>query len=166
VKVASNTSPLTNLAAIGHFELLRLLYGELHIAEAVWEELNAFNTPWPGRDGVAAAPWVRRHTVGNHALVRALQRDLDAGEAQTIALALEQAADLTLLDERDGRHSAQRLGLRTAGVLAVLLEAKHRRHISAIRPLLDSLRNTAGFYLSERLYADVLSRARETDANA
>jgi predicted nucleic acid-binding protein len=39
--VVSNTSPLTNLAAIGQFALFRQLYRRLHIAEAVWEELNA-----------------------------------------------------------------------------------------------------------------------------
>lgn len=38
--IASNTSPLTNLAAIGHFELLQMLYGEIHIAQGVWHELN------------------------------------------------------------------------------------------------------------------------------
>ena len=37
----SNTSPLTNLAAIGQFDLLRELYGQLLVAEAVWAELNA-----------------------------------------------------------------------------------------------------------------------------
>lgn len=32
--VVSNTSPLTNLAAIGQFDLLRRLYTELHICAA------------------------------------------------------------------------------------------------------------------------------------
>ena len=44
----SNTSPLTNLAAIGQFDLLRQLYGRLLIAEAVWAELNADGRAWPG----------------------------------------------------------------------------------------------------------------------
>ena len=35
IVVVSNTSPLTNLAAIGQFDLLRRLYGELHIANGV-----------------------------------------------------------------------------------------------------------------------------------
>jgi hypothetical protein len=39
--VVSNTSPLTNLAAIGQFSLLGRLYNEIHIANAVWSELNA-----------------------------------------------------------------------------------------------------------------------------
>ncbi len=38
--VVSNTS-LTNLAAIHQFELLRTLFGQVHIAEGVWNELNA-----------------------------------------------------------------------------------------------------------------------------
>lgn len=47
--------------------------------------------------------------------VAVLQRDLDRGEAETIALALEMGADLVLLDEREGRHMAQRLGLEVIG---------------------------------------------------
>lgn len=39
--VVSNTSPLTNLAAIGQFALLQKLYANIHIAEGVWNELNA-----------------------------------------------------------------------------------------------------------------------------
>jgi len=58
--VVSDTSPLTNLAAIGQFGLLRRLYGELYIADGVWDELNAGGGRWPGRDQVAAADWVER----------------------------------------------------------------------------------------------------------
>ena len=50
--VVSNTSPVTNLAAIGQFELLRLLYEEVHIPSAVWDELNAEGRSWPGREAV------------------------------------------------------------------------------------------------------------------
>lgn len=39
---------------------------------------------------------------------------------RVIALALELQADLVLLDEREGRHTAQRLGLRVVGVVGVL----------------------------------------------
>jgi predicted nucleic acid-binding protein len=57
--VVSNTSPLTNLAAIGQFDLLHRLYARLYIAEGVWDELNAQGKHWPGRDEVAAADCVR-----------------------------------------------------------------------------------------------------------
>jgi hypothetical protein len=160
--VVSNTSPLTNLAAIGHFDLLRRLYGELHITQGVWEELNARGQPWPGRDEVATADWIERHSAQNRPLITALRRDLDQGEAESIALALELEVDLILLGEREGRHAAQRMGLHVVGVVGVLLEAKAHGIIHTIRPLLDGLRQTAGFYLSESLYQHALTLAGET----
>jgi hypothetical protein len=104
--------PLTSLAAIGHFELLRKLYGEIHIAEGVWHELNQGGRRHPGSHEVEKAPWVHRHEVRDQALVMVLQRDLDRCEAETLALAIELKAALVLLDEQEGRHGAIRLGLR------------------------------------------------------
>lgn len=159
--VVSNTSPLTNLAAIGQFDLLRHLYSRVHIAAGVWEELNAAGGRWPGRDEVASAGWVKRHLVQNRSLVIVLQRDLDRGEAETIALALELQADVTLLDERDGRRLAQRLGLRVLGMVGVLPEAKAQGVIACVRPCLDGLRYAAGFYVDDALYAAALQLADE-----
>lgn len=92
--VVSNTSPLTNLAAIPQFHLLSRLYGEVHIPDGVWEELNWGGKRWPGSAEVASASWVYRHSVQQEALVITLMRDLDRGEAESIALALELKADL------------------------------------------------------------------------
>jgi predicted nucleic acid-binding protein len=161
--IVSNTSPLTNLAAIGQFDLLRRLYGGLHIPDGVWDELNARGQRWPGRDEVATADWIERHAVQNQTLVTALRRDLDRGEAESIALALELGADLILMDEREGRHAAQRMGLRVLGVVGVLLEAKAHSALDTVRPHLDALRQTAGFYLSESLHRHALELAGEND---
>lgn len=162
--VVVNTSPLTNLAAISQFDLLHHLYGQLHIAQGVWEELNAEGQRWPGRDQVAGANWIERHVVQNRPLVTALQRDLDRGEAETIALALELEASLVLLDEWEGRHAAKRLGLRVMGVVGLLLEAKACGAVKAVRPHLDALRQAAGFYLGDSLYDHALSLAGESDS--
>jgi predicted nucleic acid-binding protein len=162
VIVVANTSPLTNLAAIGLFDLLRCLYDQVHIAQGVWEELNAGGKRWPGRDQVAQAGWVERRTVRNQNLVTALCQDLDRGEAETIALALEIEASLVLLDEKEGRHAAQRFGLHTVGVVGILLEAKAKGVIAAVHPHLDALRQTAGFYIDMSLYRHALALANET----
>ncbi len=162
MRVVSNTSPLTNLAAIGEFELLHQLYGKIYIAHGVWDELNTAGQTWPGRNEVATANWVECHQVQNQALVRALQRDLDRGEAESIALAVEREATLVLIDEREGRHAAQRMGLRVVGVIGVLLEAKANGLLGALRPPLDNLRQTAGFYVSEPLYQHALTLAGES----
>ena len=86
--VISNTSPLTNLAAIGEMGLLERLFGRLYIAEAVRDELTAGGQDWPGRAEVATASWVECRAVQNRLLVLALRQDLDPGESETIALGL------------------------------------------------------------------------------
>jgi predicted nucleic acid-binding protein len=159
--VVSDTSPLTNLAAIGHFDLLQKLYGALLIAGAVWDELNAEGRHWPGRNEVAAASWIERRVPSDRLLAMALNQDLDLGEAESIALALEFQADLILLDERDGRHKAMQFGLRPVGVVGVLLTAKARGHVAAIEPLLLALRQQAGFYLGDSVYREALRIAQE-----
>ncbi|RPJ38027.1 MAG: hypothetical protein EHM35_05455 [Planctomycetaceae bacterium] len=75
--VVADTSPLTNLAAIGQFDLLSGLFGRLHIPEGVWEELNASGQRWPASVEVEKADWIERHVVENQALVTALRRDDD-----------------------------------------------------------------------------------------
>ncbi len=149
--VISNTSPLTNLAAIGQFDVLRALYGDLLIAEAVWEELNASGRVWPGCREVASADWITRREVRNRPLVTALRERLDPGEAETIALAVESQPPFMLMDEKEGRRAAQRFGLKTVGVVSVLLEAKARGLVTEVGPLLEQLRRDAGFFLSDRV---------------
>ncbi|HEX3127256.1 MAG TPA: DUF3368 domain-containing protein [Thermoanaerobaculia bacterium] len=159
--VVSNTSPITSLAAIGHFDLLRVLFGQIHIAQGVWHELNQGGRRHPGSHEVENASWVDRHEVENRTLVTILRRDLDRGEAETLALAVELKAVLVLLDEKEGRHAASRLGLSPLGVLGILLQAKRLGKIQEIRSCLDALRQQAGFFLGDRLYRDILEQAGE-----
>jgi hypothetical protein len=159
--VISNTSPITNLSAIGQFDLLQKLYDTIYIAEGVWKELNAKDQPWPGSGDVERSAWVKRKKVKNQTVVTTLREDLDPGESETIALAIELKADLVLMDETDGRHKAKRLGLNVTGVIGILLEAKSKGHISEARPFLDRLRQEAGFYLSKHVYQEALKLAGE-----
>lgn len=161
MRVASDTSPLTNLAAIHRFELLRSLFGELHVAEAVRHELDAGGRRHPDSAELAAAPWIHVHAVGDRPLVEALRRDLDRGEAETLALSLALGARVVLMDEREGRRAASRLGSEPLGVLGVLLLGKRRRLLPEVRTPLDALREVAGFYLAEPLYRRVLDAAGE-----
>lgn len=82
--VVSNTSPLTNLSAIGQFNLLHELYDEIHIADGVWQELNAYGKVWPGQQDTAVSHWITQQKVQNQQLVAALQRDLDRGKLKAL----------------------------------------------------------------------------------
>jgi hypothetical protein len=74
---------------------------------------------------------------------------------------MELGADLLFLDEKEGRHAAQQFGLRVIGTVGILLEAKANGAIDAVRPHLDGLRQTAGFYLSQALYQHTLALTGE-----
>ena len=87
--VVSNSSPLINLARIGRLTLLRELFGVLIVPDAVWQEVVVEGAGQPGADEVRSAEWIQRQAVMNTQLVQALQQDLDAGEAEAIALSLE-----------------------------------------------------------------------------
>ena len=159
--VVSNTSPLTNLAAIQQFNLLHDLYQEIHIPHAVWTELNANGQSWPGRAEVAGSDWIIHHAVTNAALVKALRLHLDQGEAEAITLAIELDSDAVLMDETEGRRIAKHYGLPVIGVLGVLIEAKHKNLIEAVLPQVDLLRDAAGFYLSNAVVEKIRQLANE-----
>lgn len=160
--VVSNTSPIINLAAIGHLDLLRELYGTLTIPDAVYDEIVVRGRGQPGADEVQQFSWFVRQSVSNRALVVQLMGSgLDVGEAEAIVLALETYAPLLLMDEKLGRAAATRVGIRVIGLRGVLIEAKRPGRVAEVRPLLDALRAGPGFYIAPALYSQVLRQAGE-----
>jgi uncharacterized protein len=158
VIVISDTSIITNLAAIQHLQLLPQLHNQVIIPEAVYRELTDIDPPVPGSVEVQAATWIEIRQVVNRNTVERLQQQvrLDLGESEAIALALELSADLLLIDERRGRAEANRLGLRITGILGILVEAKHQHLILAVKPLMDALIATSEFRISSALYNQIL----------
>lgn len=158
--VVSDTSPITNLHAIGELQLLRTLYGVLHIPSAVDRELRVgvergVHPPLEGeRD------WLIVHSV---AVQLAAPRALDWGEIEAIALAQALKAGLLLMDDWAGREFARGLGLKVIGTLGVLVDAKRAGILLAVRPVLDRLIEQAGFWVSETLYQQVLTSVDEVD---
>jgi predicted nucleic acid-binding protein len=161
MSVVSDASPLINLARVGGLDLLRQLYGELTLPEAVWQEVVFEGAGQPGAEQIGAASWIQVQPATNRQLVQALQQELDAGEAEAIALALEVDAQFLLMDERLGRETAAHMGVRCVGLIGVLVEAKRAGTIDSVGPLLDKLRDVAGFWISEVLYQRVLQDVDE-----
>jgi uncharacterized protein len=163
VIIVSDTSPINNLAAINYLHLLHQLYEKVVIPEAVFRELTDPNFPVPGAVEVQTFNWIQTCTVRDLSLVEALSNELDIGEAEAIALAVEIQADQVLMDERRGRLVASKLKLNYTGILGILVEAKNKGLIAEVKPLLDALINEAGFWIAEPLYNSVLQTLNEVD---
>lgn len=154
--VISDTSPINNLAAINRLDLLQQLYGTVFIPDAVYRELTEPSFPVAGSTEVQTLDWIETRAVTNRTLVDSLSDELDIGEAEAIALAVEIQAEQVLIDERRGRLVAARLNLRYTGILGILVESKSQGLIAQVKPLLDALIDQAGFWVAEPLYNSVL----------
>ena len=154
--VVSNTSPIVNLAVVGQLGLLQQLYGKVVIPQSVYHEIAVIGAGQPGATEVSTFEWIETRQVTDRPLLAALRLELDEGEAEAIALAVELQAGLLLLDERKGRVVASQLGLRFIGLLGVLVEAKHKGLIRTVKPVMDDLTAKAGLWISQELYDHVL----------
>ncbi|MBP5971866.1 DUF3368 domain-containing protein [Brasilonema sp. CT11] len=159
--VVCDTSPITNLAAVGQLNLLQQLYSNIIIPQAVYDEMVNLDYAVPGASEVQTLSWIQHQQVINLTLVTTLLAELDQGEAEAIVLAIELEADLLLLDERRGRKVASRYGLNITGLLGILIEAKHKGLILTVKPVLDELILQVGFRVSNKLYVDTLQAAGE-----
>jgi len=151
--VVSDTSAVTSLIQIGQLELLRELHGGVLIPEAVHRELLRAHRSLP--------EFLDMRRVLNREAVRRLEGELDAGEAEAIVLAKELQADLLLIDEKLGRAVARREGLRIAGLLAVIVDAKRRGLIGSVREIVARLEGEAGFRVSNTVRAQAFRAAGE-----
>ena len=162
--IVSDTSPITNLAAIEQIDLLHQLYNSVIIPTAVYNEMVGINKWVPGATEVQTLPWIETQKVQDRQQILPIQEseeNLHLGEVEAIALALELQADLLLMDERRGRIVATRYGLPVTGLLGIFLQAKKKGFITTVKPLIDRLIEDAEFRVSATLYASILQMAGE-----
>ena len=146
----SNSSPLIALDFLDRLDLFGDLYDDVWIAPTVAMEVRPRVLPLSLRVRALSQP------VGPEILRAAL----GAGESETLALAIETAADLVLLDDPAARRLALVLGLKTSGMIGVLIQAKRRGLIPAVQPLLETLQRLP-FHMSTPLYEEALGLAGE-----
>jgi uncharacterized protein len=161
--VVSNTSPILNLAIIGQLELLHQQFDEVLIPPAVLSELK-LDSELPGVELIRLAlqhNWLRSIELSSVVVARALKRDLDDGEAEAIALALQLGLTTVLIDEHDGRAVAKAMGLTPIGVLGVLLRAKRTSNLDSVAAAMRAMQDQAGFFIADDLFASILREAGE-----
>lgn len=160
----SNSTPLIGLSIVGHLELLREFYGEVWIPPAVWQEVVEAGQGLAGSREVSAAVaagWMRVVVPPDQQLDQLLKQELDAGEAEAIALAVTSAAEVLAIDERAGRQVTRNYNLNIIGTVGLLTRAAQEGRISSLRDDLDRLRQI-GFRISNYLYRNALNTLEQS----
>jgi uncharacterized protein len=134
--IISNATPLIAFARIGELALLERIVHHVTLPETVWDEVTAVTTH-PGAEAIGQATWIAVHAVTS--VPAELLALLDRGEAEVIALAEELKAQEVLLDERAARAIAITRGLPVIGTAGLLVRAKDRGFIPAVRPFLTRM---------------------------
>ena len=77
-----------------------------------------------------------------------------------LVLGKELNADWLILDDERARTAAISVGFQIIGLLGILLLAKERKLIPAVKPLLDELQDR-NFRVSDRMRQEILRKAKE-----
>jgi len=153
MNVVSNSTPLIALSRIHKFSLLKEYFGAVSIPNEVYEEVVTRGGDLFGAEEVASAEWIKVEDVKNRIAVDSLSIALDKGEAEAIVLAKEKEGML-IIDEGDGRRTAESLGLKITGTVGILLLASLDGKLDFKRALDELI--AVGFRLSEKEYKRIL----------
>ncbi len=159
--VISNTTPLINFAEIGRLDVLLALFGTLIIPPAVRDELEAKRSLFPRAAQVPAQSGIVITSPQDHLLVKELTTRVHGGEAECLALSMENSGSLLLRDDLTARELASTNVLLYTGTLGCLAEAKRKGILPAIEPVLRDIQTKARFWITETLTERVLRAAGE-----
>lgn len=158
--VVANTTPLIGLSILDNLILLKTLFGKVQIPSAVYQEVVVNGSGLIGAAEVSQGinnGWISIKELPPSNTLTTLKIDLDDGEAEAIARALNDKADLLLLDERKARTKAKALKLNVIGTIGILLLAKKRGKEVDLKSSLDTLRSH-GFRIGDTLYHQILEK--------
>ena len=147
--IIADASCLIALQNIKRLELLKALYSQISITPEVENEF-----------GEALPDWIQIEAIKDVQKKSILQLELDEGEASAIVLALESTDSLLIIDERKGRKTARKLGVKIIGTLGVIILAREHSIIAEVAPILEALENV-GFRISVTLKESILKKVGE-----
>lgn len=155
--VVSDSGPLISLMKAEQLDLLRRLYHEILIPEAVYRELTSNENYADEANAIRSSSFIRVVSVRDRKAVDVLQKvsGLDLGESEAIiyAYADESRADILLIEEEAGRRVAKSLGIRVRGSIGILLLGFDRKILTAddVEQALDKMQR-AERRIAEKLY--------------
>jgi len=152
------------LAALGDFDILRVLFDGIAIPRAVFEEVVIAGAQFPVAREVVAAQgrWIHVRELEDASKANVFHAaGLDPGESEALALAGDLRSESLLMDDGEAVRIASNLGLNVIRTPGIYRLAKQKGLIGAVAPKLDDLRR-AGFWLRDDHYRLILESIGES----
>jgi predicted nucleic acid-binding protein len=159
-KVVVNTTPLIALSHIGQLDILKKMYGEILIPNAVYNELSAKPDSICKIEVDNSKDWIRVEEIKNQMAKSMYKTQLHEGEVEVMILAQEVNADLVIIDDANAKKHAKYLKLPVTGTLGVLIKAKQNGYVDKLKPMLQMMIEN-GIYISQDLVKLCLKQVGE-----
>ena len=159
-KVIINSTPLIALSHINKLNLLKMLYNQVYIPQAVFDEISVKEDSICKIQVEQSLDWIKVLKIKNTMAKEFFKAQLHDGEVEVMILAKEICANLVVIDDKNAKKHAKYLGLNVTGTLGILLKAKQQGFIQEIKPLLMELRDK-GIYISDNIINICLKAANE-----
>lgn len=156
--VISDSSALISLLGVEKLDILGKLFETVMIPEAVYNEV--FNKKVSNLD-LKKTKFLQIEKVTDRKMVKLLKMQLGYGESEVIALALEKGIDRVIIDDKQARKVADKLGLKVIGTLGILILAKEKQVIKEVRPLVLSMMEKINFRIDRALLNKILGILNE-----
>jgi len=169
----SNCGPLMALAKLNQLSVLKKLFEELLIPQAVYEEAVTRGVTQGYPDALAIKlfleqqGWQPVYVDHQHVNKDLLKEKLDWGEIESLHLAMNVKDAILLVDDEGAREVARRQGLRTKGTVGVLVGAFQRRLIDLeeIELLFAQIQARDDIWISPTLCRKALSELKARELN-
>ena len=140
--VIADAGPIFSLATINRLDLLDLLFHDVKIPIAVWDEitLNKSTVIYGEIENFF------KNKVCRIKGFNELNFVMDYGESESVILYNELQADFLLIDDKKARNIAENFGINCIGTIGVLVAAKNKGFIRELRPLFKTFLENKRFY--------------------
>ena len=136
-KVIVNSTPIIGLADIGQLDLLRQVYDQITIPQAVYEE-NI--TPSIKGQVDENSGWIIVEKIQDKSQKQMYRAKLHAGEVEVMILAQEHTGEhLVVIDDYAARKTAEFLNLNLTGTIGVLIKAKDKGLLDKVMPVVEEM---------------------------
>lgn len=148
--IVANSSPLIALGRLNRLDILEVLFGKIHIPNAVYQETVVETTLEDQRGAISRSIEAGIVIVVDSTIDYPFKRKLHSGEKDVLNLAIEKKASAIIIDDARARKEAKELGLKSNILYTtdILKGAEKRGLITSYTDLMEALK-TMQIYLPE-----------------